>query len=212
MRHVPHLVVPAPWTGDEISLSIIQSRHMSKVLRKGRGDNVTYTDGLGNVGEGRLGEHAVLRGEERFVAREKELTVAVAPPSNKDRQRFLVEKLAELGVARLLWLDTKHGSGRLASNAKVFSWVLTAVEQSQGAWLMETSDDLIPISKVPQPYVVCQPGGSAHTPETATVLIGPEGGFAEEELPLDSKRWSLGPNVLRVETAAMVAAAFLLKD
>lgn len=212
MRHIPHLVVPAPWNGDEVSLSIIQSRHMSKVLRKGRGDKVTYTDGLGTMGEGRLGEHTVQRGEERFVPRGKELTVAVAPPASKDRQRFLVEKLAELGVARLLWLDTKHGSGRIASNAKVFSWILTAVEQSRGAWLMETSDDVAPIAQINRPYVVCQPGAPTEIPSSTTVLIGPEGGFAEEELPIDSERWSLGPTVLRVETAAVVAAALLLKD
>ncbi len=42
-----------------------------------------------------------------------------------------------------------------------------------------------------------------------TVLVGPEGGFAEEELALVARRVSLSRNVLRVETAALAAAIML---
>jgi RsmE family RNA methyltransferase len=135
------------------------------------------------------------------------LTVAVAPPSSKDRQRFLVEKLAELGVARLVWLKTLHGKNRVAHPTKVFSWILAAVEQSQGAWLMEVSPDLVELSDIEGKMVVCQPGGATGPISADVVVIGPEGGFADDELPTDIPRWDLGPNVLRVETAALVAAA-----
>ena len=209
-RHVPHVVVRAPWEGREIGLSIVQWRHLTKVLRLKRGKQVTYTDGLGTVGEGALGDHSIERGAERTVPRPSELNVAVAPPANKDRQRFLVEKLAELGVARLVWLDTRHGSGRVANPAKVFSWVLAAVEQSRGAWLMETDSDLVGFEDLEQPVVVCQPGGDELSLRPRTVVVGPEGGFAEEEIPPGLDIWDLGPNILRVETAAFVAAARVL--
>jgi 16S rRNA U1498 N3-methylase RsmE len=42
------------------------------------------------------------------------------------------------------------------------------------------------------------------------VVIGPEGGWASGEVPEDAIRWDLGDTVLRVETAALVAAARLL--
>ena len=212
MKHIPHLVVGAPWEGDPLDLSIVQWKHLTKVLRSSRGDPVTYTDGLGRIGEGVLRNRAIERGEESKVPRATELIMAVAPPANKDRQRFLVEKLAELGVARLDWVRARQGKNRVAAGPKVFSWVLSAVEQSRGAWLMETSPDLVDWADLEKPVVVCQPGGETRQPQARTVLIGPEGGFAEEEIPKDAVRWELSPTVLRVETAALVAAARMLSE
>ena len=210
MKHVPHVVVGAPWPDEEISLSPIQWRHLTKVLRKNRGDAVTYTDGLGTRGLGRLSSQSVVRGEEVETPRSNDLTVAVAPPASKDRQRFLVEKLAELGVARLLWLETRHGKERVASPAKVFGWVLAAVEQSRGSWLMETSQDLVRIGDLQGRVVLCHPGGATQPGDPEVVVVGPEGGFADDEIPLDAVTWDLGQTVLRVETAAVVAAARVL--
>lgn len=209
VRHVPHLVVSAPWEGPTLNLSVIQSRHLSKVLRMSQGDDLTYTDGLGTMGKGVLGQHVIDRGEEETLGRPTELTVVAAPPANKDRLRFLVEKMAELGVARLRWLDTRHGRNRLASGSKMFSWVLAATEQSRGAWLMEVDPDLMTLSDLEPGSVICHPGGDDSPPDVTTVVIGPEGGFAADELATDVPKWDLGPTILRVETAAIVAVAKL---
>ncbi|MFZ0014503.1 MAG: RsmE family RNA methyltransferase, partial [Acidimicrobiia bacterium] len=174
------------------------------------GDRVTYTDGLGTMGKGVLGSQALERGDEEKVAKPTRLTVAVAPPANKDRQRFLVEKLSELGVERLIWLETVHGKDRVASQSKVFSWILAATEQSRGAWLMEVADETRRPDQLEPGWVACHPGGSREVPQTSTVVIGPEGGFAEGELPEGVSTWDLGPTILRVETAAIVAAAKLI--
>jgi 16S rRNA U1498 N3-methylase RsmE len=210
MKHIPHLVIAAPWEGETLTLSVLQWRHLNKVLRLDRGDTVTYTDGLGRIGSGRLGWQLLERGDEEERPRPRELTVAVAPPANKDRQRFLVEKLAELGVARLLWMSTRHGKDRPASPPKVFAWVLAAVEQSRGAWLMETGPEMVSWESLEPPFTVCDPAGEAGTPAARTVVVGPEGGWADDEIPREAPRWSLGPNVLRVETAAIVAAGRIL--
>jgi 16S rRNA (uracil1498-N3)-methyltransferase len=208
MRHVPHVVVAAPWADDTLPLTIVQWKHLSKVLRKKRGDLVTYSDGLGTFGTGTLGNQLIERGDEETRPRPHEVTVAVAPPSNKNRQRYLVEKLSELGVARLIWLRSRHGANRVASSPKVFSWMLAAVEQSGGSWLVETSDDLIDLSDLEGRVVVCQPGGEASPPaDVDVVVIGPEGGFGEEEIPSRYALWDLGTTILRVETAAVVAVA-----
>lgn len=212
MKHIPHVVVPAPWEAEELEVSMVQWRHLTKVLRMNRGDPVSYTDGLGRIGSGVLGGHSVVRGDEEDVPRPSNLTVAAAPPTSKGRQRFLVEKLAELGVARLRWLSTRHGKDRTASSSKVFSWALAATEQSRGAWLMETPKELIDLEDLPGPYVVCHPGGKTEIPGTQTVVIGPEGGFAEDELPEGAPLWDLGPTILRIETAAVVAASRLTLD
>lgn len=206
MKHVPHVVIAAPWEGSSLSLSISQWRHLTKVLRMNNGDPVTYTDGLGTFGTGRLDGQTVKRGEEEARERPSALTIAVAPPANKDRQRFLVEKLTELGVARLIWVKTRHGKNRVPGGGKVFSWVVAALEQSRGAWLMETSSDLVEMADLEGVIVACRPGGEPGPFEADVVVVGPEGGFAEDELPDGVRLWDLGPNVLRVETAAVVAA------
>lgn len=210
MRHIPHVVVGAPWPDETLTLSVMQWRHLTKVLRLRRGDEITYTDGLGTIGSGVLGERSATRNDEHRVPRATELTVAVAPPANKDRQRFVVEKLAELGVAKLVWLSTKHGKDRLASPAKVFAWTLAATEQSRGAWLMESTPDVVGWEALEGPITVCHPGGSKTPRQPQTVVVGPEGGLSDEEIPEDAARWDLGPTTLRVETAAVVAAARLI--
>lgn len=207
MKHIPHLVVAAPWEGERLELSPAQWRHVAKVLRLKSGHEVSYTDGLGVVGSGVLIHQGIERGEEESVEPPTNLTMAVAPPSNKDRQRFLVEKLAELGVSRLIWLETQYGKNRVASASKVLSWVRAALEQSRGAYLMETSDDLVSLRDLQGRVVVCRPGGAAEPGDFDIIAIGPEGGFAEDEVPEDARLWDLGPTVLRVETAAVVAAA-----
>lgn len=210
MKHVPHLVVGAPWPEGPLPVSIVQWRHLNKVLRLDRGDRVTYTDGLGTVGEGQLGGQTIERGEEFTLTRDREVTVAVAPPTNKERQRFLVEKLAELGVAQLIWLRTRHGKGRVAAPQKVFSWILAATEQSRGAWLMEATAGLVDWADLEGDLIVCDPAGPAATPHGDTVIIGPEGGWADDEIPSGMVSWSLGSTILRTETAAVVAAARML--
>jgi 16S rRNA U1498 N3-methylase RsmE len=57
--------------------------------------------------------------------------------------------------------------------------------------------------------VYCRPGGAWDPGAVDVVAIGPEGGFSDDELPEDARLWDLGPTVLRVETAALVAAARL---
>lgn len=209
MKHVPHLVLPPPWSGSTLELPERKARHLTKVLRMQTGEKVSYTDGMGMVGSGVLAGESIERGEEGSVSRPTDLTVAVAPPAKKDRQRFLVEKLAELGVARLLWLETRHGETRIASGPKQLSWVEGAVEQSRGGYLMETSDDLVELPDLEGRVAVCRQAGSPEPGEVDVVAIGPEGGFADSELPEDTRLWSLGPTVLRVETAAVVAVARL---
>jgi 16S rRNA (uracil1498-N3)-methyltransferase len=210
VRHIPHLVVGAPWEGPTIALSVVQWRHVTKVLRLRSGAEVSYTDGLGTIGSGVLRHQVIERGEENVVERTSNLTVACAPPDNRDRQRFLVEKLAEVGVSRLIWLDTAHGQGHVASSSKVFSWVLAAVEQSRGAYLMETSSEAIKLADLEGDLVVCHPGGGSDPGPADVLAIGPEGGFEEGEIPDAARLWDLGPNVLRVETAALVAAARMM--
>jgi 16S rRNA (uracil1498-N3)-methyltransferase len=207
MVHIPHLFIPGPWVEDRLHVSDEQRRHLEKVLRLGPGEEVGYTDGTGSFGSGQYHAARVIRGEEGQAPRPSDLIVVSAPPDSRERARFLVEKLAELGVAGLRFLDTRHGHGRPPKVDRLRSWAVAGLEQSRGAWLMETSDGLVTFADIEGPYVVCEMGGSGRRPSARTVVIGPEGGWAPGEIPEAAPRYGLGDKVLRVETAALVAAA-----
>jgi 16S rRNA (uracil1498-N3)-methyltransferase len=207
VKHVPHLYLPGPWPDSELSPDETQIRHLVTVLRSEVGDSVSYTDGAGLLGEGIWNGLSVSRGKEERFPRISELAMAVAPPANKDRTRFVVEKLAELGVRSLLWLETRHGSGRVPSMAKQRSWAVAALEQSRGAWMMELGPGLVDWSALARPLAVCQRGGGGGSMTFKTVAVGPEGGLGPREVPDDAELVGLGETTLRVETASIVAAA-----
>jgi RsmE family RNA methyltransferase len=124
---------------------------------------------------------------------------------------LIVEKLAELGVDRLLWVDTEHGQAGAPRPAKALRWAVGALEQSRGAWMMEI-DDRPNLSELPEPVWMVHPGGGAFPQPDAsvTLAIGPEGGFTQEELAQSDATVGLGARVLRVETAAVVGAGLVL--
>lgn len=211
MGHVPHLYLPPPWFDSTLPLSDAQQRHLHKVLKRGEGETVSYTDGGGLIGSGRLLTGRVERGDEVSVPRPTSATLVVAPPSSRDRLRFLVEKTAELGISRLLWVRTSRTEGRPPAAAKSRAWVIAALEQSRGAWMTELGttnvDDLDPAD-----LIVAHPEGADQPPSgRLTLLVGPEGGLAPEEIPTGAALLSLGPTVLRVETAAIAATFALIR-
>jgi len=210
MRHVPHLMLGNPWTSDRVEVSETQLAHLARVLRIGDGDPVSYTDGEGTLGEGVYEHGLVLRGRESKLERPTDLVVVAAPPGNRHRAWFMIEKLSELGVAELRFLETRHGQGRPPREDRLRSWVVAGLEQSRGAWLMGTSAELVTLSSVTSPFAVAEQGGSRETPHARTVVIGPEGGWAPGEVPEEAILFDLGSTVLRVETAAVVAAARMI--
>lgn len=205
MSRVPHLLVPTPWNDGALVIDDGQVHHLRSVLRLSDGADLTYTDGAGTIGRGRLVGGRVERGAEELTPRPSTATIAVAPPSSRARARFVVEKLAEIGVAELMWIETARSEGRPPPAAKSAAWVAAAVQQSLGAWSMTISEGSI--DDVPEPAVVAHPDGSDAWPQgDLVVVIGPEGGLTPTEMD-GRARVSLGPTVLRVETAAVVAAA-----
>lgn len=209
MGHVPHLFLPGPWEGSRLPLGDDHVHHLSRVLRLGEGAEVTYTDGAGTVGEGCLSAAAIERGVEGPGPSTPYVEVAVAPPASRQRSRFVVEKLAELGVRRLTWVRTRYTEGRPPAHDKSKAWAVSALEQSRGAWLMAVgrneladldSGRLVVVHPGPRPFTL-----SESAPGSPILLVGPEGGLDVAEIPPEAARLTLGPTILRVETAAVAA-------
>lgn len=213
MSRVPHVYLPPPWSGPLLELDDARLRHLTRVLRRSGGAAVSYTDGVGTVGLGTLRSTAVERGEEHHVAAPwPELTLAVAVPHRLERTRFLVEKLAELGVDRLRWVDTERGQGRVPAHDKATAWAAAALQQSRGAWLIRI-DGPVAVSDLEPPVLLAEPGaGPLRLVATATtLLVGPEGGFTESERVAAASVFGLGSRIMRVETAAIAAGVLVLE-
>lgn len=212
-RHRPHLLVKPQDEDGTIRLDDEANHHLRKVLRFTEGE-VSYTDGEGLTGIGRYRDGAVERGAEEMVSRPSELTVAVAPPHAANRVRFLVEKLAELAVAKLVWLQTARTEGRPPRPDKAKRWAAAALEQSRGAWLLEIGGP-IRVEEVDKlgDVVFAEAGGTGvgalPTLVSPVLVVGPEGGFAAGEIPGGAPRIGLGSTVLRVETAAIAGSVLL---
>ena len=211
MAHIPHLYVPPPWNERVFPLTDHQDHHLRRVLRSPDSAPLTYTDGQGALGGGTLGPGGIERGEEsRALRPSPALTVAVAPPRNSDRARFIVEKLAELGVDRLLWVTSAYGQAGPPRAEKSVRWAVGSLEQSRGSWIMDIGE--AGFADLPDPRWLVHPGGGGLPPthEDVTLVIGPEGGFSPDEVARADTTVGLGARVLRVETAAVVAAGLVL--
>jgi 16S rRNA (uracil1498-N3)-methyltransferase len=208
-----------------------EARHLARVMRCTVGDEVVVFDGSGTAWRARvasIGRDEVMldMGEAVTASRltRVPLTLAVALPKG-ERQKWLVEKLTELGVERLVPLATVRGVAEATPAAveRLSRGVVEACKQCGRDGLMQIGG---PKSVA---EVVGGTGGGAvllvadrdgaPLEEVATgaslvvALVGPEGGFTEEELATieaaGGRRVSLGPHVLRVETAAIALAARL---
>lgn len=215
-RHIPHFYVPGPWNGALLQIDDAARVHLEKVLRVGTAAAVTYTDGAGLAGAGIYEGGLIERGgEERAAAPRSAVTIAVAPPQSVDRVRFIVEKLAELGVGRLVWLETEHTEGRPPRADKAGAWARASLEQSRGAWLMQVEEPqaIADLGQYGTVALADHDGlsldeiGSIDNP---VLCIGPEGGFAPAEISASTARVNLGRRVLRVETAAVAGAVLLI--
>lgn len=208
------------------ALSEDDARHLLRVLRLRDGDTVSVSDGAGRwrVALLRHGAHdstngAGLEPASPVVVERRttpELTVAFAVPKG-DRPELVVQKLTEIGADEIIPMVTARSivrwdAARAAKHHDRFVRIVReAAAQSRRVWLPSVS----PIT--PFATVAARPGAALAVPSGAwpdvdqpVVLVGPEGGWAPEELASARHVVGLGPNVLRVETAAIVACTLLV--
>lgn len=224
--HLPGLV-SAPEA--EVTIEGPALRHL-RALRLRAGDQLVVFDGHGAE---RLVEVTALgpRGasvrvlDARIVARESPLTLVLCPALLKgSKMDFVVEKATELGVQRIAPVVTRHGIGQRADVAR---WARLAA-----AAAMQSGRARVPQIDAPAPLATrlaeAWPGDRllcwedeastrlSHQGAAAShvvVLIGPEGGFAADEVTLARTHGfvtiGFGPRILRAETAAIVAVALV---
>ena len=194
-------------------LSPEESRHALRVLRLGPGDRVTVFDPRetwsGEI-ESTAGKVTIRLVEQIPSPQLPRVAVAAAVPKGA-RLDWMIEKLAELGVAEFIPVRfarsvVEPGEGKKKRLEKI---ALAAAKQS-GAPVMRISPEQT-AAQLPADAWLASPGGAERPPTGGgCVVVGPEGGLTAEEEARFARRFSLGPTILRIETAAVVAAARLL--
>jgi len=220
-----------PITGGEATLVGAEAHHLLHVMRLKEGAHVALFDGGGAEFEAEV--TACRRGEVRLAVRSRRdvdrelrapLVLGVALPKG-DRQKWLVEKLTELGVTRLVPLATERSVVRPSGGAlaKLRRAVVEACKQCGRNRLMEVREEATlraffhdGAAEATQRLIAHPGGGAAPSlgePAPTWCAIGPEGGFTDEEVARAREAgWQvvvLGPRMLRVETAALALAARL---
>ena len=195
-------------------LSPEDEHHLKNVLRLRAGEMVTCTDGRGRW-RGCTWANGALEpsGAEHVVESiQPPLTVVVSPVKG-DRTEFVVEKLVEIGIDRIVILAPVERSVVRWSPDKV-DHVMERYRRVARAAAMQSRRVHLPDVIGPDPLSswavhgvgFAEPGGDRRPEEVQTLVVGPEGGFSDEEVSMAPELVDLGDTVLRAETAAIVGA------
>lgn len=200
-----------------IVLDDATGHHLRKVLRLRDGDPVGVTDGHGrwclavsviDAATVRLESTSPVVCEQPAS---RAITIAAAIPKG-DRLDWMVQKVTELGVDRLVLLHADRSVVRWRAERidhhlqRVQRIADEALRQSRRVFRLRI-DAPMTAADVLGDHAVAEPGGRRLTRDDTSVAIGPEGGWSDEELAVARDRIGLGPTVLRTETAAIAASA-----
>ena len=201
---------------DALTLAGHDRHHLERVLRLRDGDELTVSDGAGRWRVCRFGRDLEPLGPiEVDPAPRPAITVGFALVKS-DRNDWIVQKLTELGVDRIAPFVADRSIVRWDAERAVRqlerfdSIAREAAMQSRRAFL-PVVEGVGSFDEIAQRAgaVLADRGGAPPSLEHPVVLIGPEGGWSETESSVPNPRMTLGPTVLRSETAAIAAAATL---
>jgi len=217
--------------GGEIELPPAAAHHALKVLRLGSGDAVVLFDGSGGELHARLDVRARLAvavdGRWQEVSRESPLDIVLVQAlASSDKMDWVIQKAVELGATGIIPVQAARSVLRLAgerADKKLEHWrqiVIAACEQcgrNRLPFVAPLQSLAAYLSREAVRWILA-PGGESLSaiqpvPSSIHLLIGPEGGWSDEELALclraGSRAVGLGPRVLRTETAGLAALAAL---
>jgi 16S rRNA (uracil1498-N3)-methyltransferase len=236
----PRLYVDAPLgTGARVALDAAAGNYLRNVLRLAAGDPVLAfngRDGEWRTSLAEAGKRAlslVVGVQSRAQTTALDLHYMFAPLKHA-RLDYMVQKAVEMGAARLQPVLTRHAQVARVNLARMQANAIEAAEQCGILTLAEISppitlDRMIAGRDPARLLVFCDEDAGTKDPVEAlaaarahtgggapqlAVLVGPEGGFAEEEraallaLP-NVVRLALGPRILRADTAAVAALALV---
>jgi 16S rRNA (uracil1498-N3)-methyltransferase len=225
-KSLPRLFVRVPiGEGVRVDLDAGQANYLGNVMRLGAGSELLVFDGSSGEWLARIAEAGKKRMALTVERRTREpedipdVWLAFAPVK-RSQTDWLVEKATELGVAKLIPVITQRTIAERVKLERLEAIAIEAAEQC-GRTRLPAIEEPLPLGKFLEArgadrrlYFADEGGGEAAASVfeagAATILTGPEGGFTDEERAAvraapNAVPVSLGPRVLRAETAALAA-------
>jgi 16S rRNA (uracil1498-N3)-methyltransferase len=228
LKSLPRLFVRQPLgEGASVGLDAAQANYLGNVLRMGAGAQLLVFDGSSGEWLARIADAAKKRMTLAVECKTREpetipdIWLAFAPVKRAQTD-WLIEKATELGAARLIPVMTQRTVAERVKLERLESIAIEAAEQCGRTRLPDIAEPLPLVRFLDQRdagrtlYLADEAGGEAGAdafkPGPALILTGPEGGFTDDERALvraapNSVPISLGPRILRAETAALAALA-----
>ena len=227
-KSLPRLFVETPLgDGTLVTLDGNPANYLGNVMRLKQGDGALLFDGANGewlariVDAGKKRMTLQVAEQTREQERVPDLTLAFAPVKRAQTD-WLVEKATELGIARLQPVMTRRTVAERVKLDRLRSIAIEAAEQCNRTSLPAIDEpvSLDAFLKARDPAVALyfadenggEPAAGAFRPGPSILLAGPEGGFTDEECARvrgepNSTAVSLGPRILRAETAALAGIA-----
>lgn len=207
-------------------LTFEESWHCTKVLRKKKGDLIRLIDGKGNFFNGVLDIVSekqclviITEGPFQQIKHNYYLHIAIAPTKQIDRIEWMIEKLVEVGVDEISFIQSKNSERTAIKIDRIIKIVESAVKQSIQALIPKVKDivnfnNFLINTIADQKFIAhCHNDSKINIRQidfkqkNTVVLIGPEGDFSKDEINLANHNnygsISLGNNRLRTETAGL---------
>lgn len=212
--------------------------HHLHVVRQQAGDELVLFNGEGGQVRARLVEVGKRRASAEVMAHEAvdvelpfRVTLAQGLPEGS-KMDWIVEKAVELGVGAIQPLAARRSVVKLAgdrADKRLAHWQAVVVSASEqcgrnrlaevaplqefGRWLAQPAGESVRILLSPRADASLAQWAKSTAPCDVSLLVGPEGGFSTEEedaaLAAGALPLSMGPRVLRTETAGLAALAIL---
>jgi 16S rRNA (uracil1498-N3)-methyltransferase len=231
----PRLFVDAPLgAGQSVALERNQSNYLGNVLRLSAGDTILVFNGRDGEWQARItgrkrADSLEIVSQTRPQDRLPDIAYVFAPLKHA-RLDYMVQKAVEMGASRLQPVLTRHTQVSRVNSERMRANVIEAAEQC-GILTIAAVTEPVPLDRylgqreANRMLVFCDEAVEVRSPLQALqqglavtdgidILIGPEGGFAEEERALllrqpKTLRLSLGPRILRADTAGVAALALV---
>ncbi len=214
--------------GQSVPLDKSQAHYLFGVMRQAVGGAVLLFNGQSGewraeiVEAGKRGGVLVCVEMVRPLQMPPDLWLLFAP-IKKARTDFIVEKATEMGAARIVPVMTEFTNAGRVQRDRLQAHAVEAAEQCGGTFVPEVAEpvkfrQMLDTWETARQIMFCDEGLAAFTPSLLTgeatgpwaIFIGPEGGFSDRERAKlngleQSVAVSLGPRILRADTAAVAA-------
>ncbi len=196
---------------DYITLDDSKLHHLKNVLRMKNEDNVNISNGNGKLLIGKLSKNDVKVSSKKDYVRNHETKIFVPALREKNRFRFMIEKLVELNVSKLVIGKTENSQNTRLEADRISNWAISAVEQSGSPFFpdIEVTEE-IDFSIFRTCFDISGEPINKDTDKVDTFAIGPEGGWSPKELANFEIKYKITDFNLRSETAAVCAVSLIM--